>query len=70
VLLATTTAERYRAPEADYRPHNLVEYAEATGEFADVLEDTIVHPGDDFETLMARFESECAAAPSETPQPA
>jgi uncharacterized protein (DUF2235 family) len=70
VRLATTTAERYRAPSEEYRPANLVEYAAATGEFADVLEDTIVHPGDAYDTLLARFEAECAAAPPQAPQPA
>jgi uncharacterized protein (DUF2235 family) len=60
VRLATTTAERYRAPEGDYRPANLAEYAEATGEFTDVLEPTMVHPSEAYDDLMARFEAECA----------
>jgi hypothetical protein len=67
VRIAATTAERYHAPEGDYRPANLQEYAEATGEFADVLEDTIVHPSDAYEQLLVRFEAECAAAPTVTP---
>jgi uncharacterized protein (DUF2235 family) len=61
VGLATTTERRYRSPAGDYRPPNLQDYAEATDDFADVLEQTIVHPGDDYEALLTRFEAECAA---------
>lgn len=61
VRLASTAADRYRAPEGDYRPVNLAAYAEATGEFADVLEDTIVNPSEAYEAMLTRFQSECEA---------
>lgn len=62
VRLASTAADRYRAAEGDYRPENLTAYAEATGEFADVLEDAILNPSEAYEAMLTRFASECAVA--------
>lgn len=60
VRLASTTADHYRAGDGRYRPHNLLEYAEATGELVDVLEPTILHPGEAYDALLAKFEAEAA----------
>ena len=61
VRLASTAAQRYRSPAQDYRPANLSAFARATGEFTDVLEDTIVNPSGAYDELLQRFEAECAA---------
>ena len=63
--MASTTVARYRSPQADYGPANLREYAEATGDFSDITESTLVNPSEAYEALLERFVRECA-----TPGPA
>ena len=70
VRVASTAADHYRAPDGDYRPANLAAYAEATGEFADVLEEAIVNPSEAYDSLLTRFEAECAVASDASAAPA
>jgi hypothetical protein len=66
VLLASTAADRYNGPDGSYRPPNLVEYAGATRDFADVLAPAIINPSDAYDALLLRFEQEAAAQSSDT----
>lgn len=60
VAVASTTVARYLA-DGDYRPTNLTRYAEATQEFIDVTETTLVNPSEAYDALLERFVRECAA---------
>ena len=61
VGVASTTVAHYRSPQGDYRPANLTEYAEASGDFSDITESTLVNPSEAYEALLERFVRECAA---------
>ena len=61
VGVASTTVAHYGSPKADYRPANLTQYAEATGDFSDITESTLVNPSEAYESLLDRFVRECAA---------
>lgn len=61
VGVASTTVAHYRSPQGDYRPVNLTAYAEASGDFSEVTESTLVNPSEAYEALLERFVRECAA---------